>query len=183
MSVMERSEDLMKKVIVKMQSEYASIRTGRAHTGLLDGIRVDYLGTLLPINQLGNVAALDARTLEIKPWDKASLQMIEQAILKSDIGLTPQNDGKSIRLSLPSLTTERRSEMVKMVRKQSEEYRVAVRNLRRVAVEDLKKQEKDKKISKDDLFKQEQLIQKLTDKYVKNVDDVTAAKEKEILDV
>ncbi len=179
MSEMDKAEELMKKVIARVQSEFASLRTGRANVSLLEGIKADYHGSMLAINQLANISAADGKTLEIKPWDKEGLQLIEQAILKSDLGITPQNDGKILRLSLPAMTTERRKDMSRVIKKQAEDYRVAIRNLRRDSVEELKKSEKDKKISKDDLFKQEQMVQKLTDRYIKNVDDLLAAKEKE----
>ncbi len=172
----------MKKVIVRMRSEYSSIRTGRAHVSLLEGIRVDYYGTPTSIQQMASVSAIDAKTLEIRPWDKEGLQAIEQAILKSDLGITPLNDGKALKISLPTLTTERRTELTRVVRKQSEEFRVAIRNIRRDIVEELKKSEKEKKISQDDLRRSEQSIQKLTDTYVKQADEVLAQKEKDILE-
>jgi ribosome recycling factor len=183
MSEQTMTEEQMKKVIVRMQSEFAAMRTGRANPQILDNLRVDYMGSSMSIKQLANVVVADARTIEIRPWDKAALQAIEQAIMKSDLGMTPQGDGKILRLALPSLTAERRAELAKVLRKQSEEYRVAVRNVRRDTVEKLKRSEKDKQISKDELFKDEQIVQKLTDKYVKNIDDVLAAKEKEIMEV
>lgn len=179
----QKTEDQMKKVIGRLQTEFSSLRTGRAHVSLLEGIKADYLGSVLAINQLANISAMDGRSLEIKPWDKEGLQAIEQAILKSDLGITPQNDGKTLRLTLPTLTTERRKELIRVVRKQAEDFRVAIRNIRREIVEEMKKQEKEKKISKDDLFKLEQNIQKLTDRYIKNVDELVALKEKEILEV
>ena len=172
----------MKKVIVRMRSEYSSIRTGRAHVSLLEGIRVDYYGTPTSIQQMASVSAIDAKTLEIRPWDKEGLQAIEQAILKSDLGITPLNDGKALKISLPTLTTERRTELTRVVRKQSEEFSVAIRNIRRDIVEELKKSEKEKKISQDDLRRSEQSIQKLTDTYVKQADEVLAQKEKDILE-
>ena len=179
----QKAEDQMKKVIERLQSEFTALRTGRASIALLDGIKAEYYGTPTPLAQMASVAVADARTLEIKPWDKEGLQLIEQAIMKSDLGITPQNDGKVLRLTLPTMTTERRKDLTKVVKKLSEEFRVGIRNVRRDAVEVLKKSEKDKQISKDELFKQEQLIQKLTDRYVKNVDDLLAAKEKEIMEV
>ena len=179
----EQAEQNMKKVIERLHSEFASLRTGRASVALLEGLKVEYYGAVTPVNQLANISAVDARTLEIKPWDKEGLQAIEQAIQKSDLGLTPQNDGKMIRLNLPSPTMERRKELSRMIKKQAEEYRVQVRNIRRDSVEELKKQEKDKKISQDDLRRSEQDIQKLTDRYVKDIDQILANKEKEILEV
>ncbi|OGR83482.1 MAG: ribosome recycling factor [Elusimicrobia bacterium RIFCSPLOWO2_01_FULL_64_13] len=180
---MEKFEDMMKKVIARLQSELASLRTGRANLSLVEGIKVSYYGSLLPINQVANLSVADGRTLEIKPWDKEGLQAAEQAILKSDLGVTPLNDGKLLRIVLPAPTEERRKELVRSVKKQAEEFRVALRNVRRDALEEMKKSEKDKKISEDDLRRGEQDIQKLTDHYVKNVDVLLAAKEKEILEV
>ncbi|OGR82929.1 MAG: ribosome recycling factor [Elusimicrobia bacterium RIFCSPLOWO2_01_FULL_54_10] len=177
------AEDKMKNVIMRLGQELASMRTGRANVALLDGIKVDYYGSMLPISQVGNVSASDGRTLEIKPWDAEGMKAVEQAILKSDLGLTPMNDGKLLRLSLPAPTMERRKELTKIIHKIAEEFRVQVRNIRRDAVEEAKKQEKDKKISQDDLKRSEQEIQKLTDHYVKSIDTLLATKEKEILEV
>lgn len=179
----QKAEEQMKKVIVRVQSEFSSLRTGRAHVSLLEGIRVDYHGSFLPIQQLSHVVSLDGKTLEIRPWDKESLQMIEQAIIKSDLGITPLNDGKVLRLTLPSLTSERRKELTRVIRKQAEDFRVAIRNIRRDVVEEIKKSEKEKKITKDDLHRSEQNIQKLTDHFVKTIDDLLAQKEKEIMEV
>ncbi len=173
----------MKKVIVKLQSEFASLRTGRAHVSLLEGIKVDYYGSMVPISQVANVSAADGRTLEVKPWDKEGLQAIEQAIMKSDLGVTPQNDGKMLRISLPSPTTERRKELTKVLHKHAEDFRVAIRNVRRDIIEEMNKSEKDKKITQDDLRRGEQEIQKLTDQYIKNIESLLAAKEKEIMEV
>jgi ribosome recycling factor len=183
MSELQKWEDQMKKVIERIHSEFASIRTGRAHASILDNIRVDYYGTPTAVSQMASVSVADARTLEIKPWDAEGLKGIETAILKSDLGLNPLNDGKVIRLTMPTPTTERRQELVKVIRKQTEEFRVAVRNIRRDGVEELKKAEKDKKISQDDLRRSEQSLQKLTDQYIKNIDGILASKEKDILEV
>lgn len=180
---MKNYEDQMKKVIERVQSEFASIRTGRAHVSLVEGVKVEYYGSLVPIQQVASVSVADARTLELKPWDKEALKSIEQAILKSDLGITPLNDGKVIRLTMPTPTTERRKELVKVIKKQGEDFRVAVRNVRRDGVESFKKQEKDKKISQDDLKRLEQEIQKLTDHYVRKIDELLAIKEKEIMEV
>jgi ribosome recycling factor len=143
---------------------------------------VEYYGSLLPVNQVANVSAVDGRTLEVKPWDKEGLAAVEQAIVKSELGITPQNDGKVLRLSIPTPTMERRKELVRVIRKQAEDYRVAIRNIRRETVDDLKKSEKEKRISQDDLRRGEQEVQKLTDHYVKTVDSLLALKEKEILE-
>ncbi len=180
---LQHAEEQMKKAIVKMQAELSSMRTGRAHVSLLENIKAEYYGTLTPINQMANLSVSEGRTIEVKPWDKEGLQLIEQAILKSDLGVTPMNDGKSLRISLPSPNEERRKELVKVVRKHAEDFRIAVRNIRREAVESAKKEEKEKKISADDLRREEQSVQKLTDQYVKNIDEVLAVKEKEIMEV
>lgn len=183
MNEIVETEDQMKKVIAHLQLEFSSLRTGRAHLSLIEGIKVDYYGSSMPINQLSNISVTDARTLEIKPWDKEGLQAIEQAILKSDLGVTPQNDGKIIRLIMPTPTMERRKELVRLLRKQAEEFRISIRNVRRESVEKVKKSEKEKKISQDDLHRFEQHVQKLTDHFIKTVDDLVAMKEKEVLEV
>ena len=179
----EKAEEQMKKVTAKLAHELASLRTGRANIALLDGLRVEYYGNHVPVNQVANVSIPDARTLEVKPWDKEGLQAVEQAILKSDLGLNPQNDGKMLRLTIPTPTMEGRKDLVKVIKKQAEEFRVQVRNIRRDTVEEMKAMEKDKKISQDDLRRAEQDIQKLTDQYIKNIETLLAAKEKEILEV
>ncbi len=173
----------MKKVIEKLHAEFASMRTGRAHISLVEGIKVEMYGSMMPMNQVASLSVSDGRSIEIKPWDKEALKSIETAILKSDLGITPMNDGKIIRLTMPAPTTERKKELIRVLHKQSEGYRVMVRNLRRDAVEALKKEEKDKNISQDDLRRSEQQVQKLTDQYVKSVDDLLAAKEKEVMEV
>ncbi len=176
-------EEQMKKTIDKMRSDMSSIRTGRASGALLENVRVEYYGTMTPLNQLANIGSPEARTLEIRPWDKGSLQEIEKAILKSDLGLTPNNDGSMIRLQIPALTEERRKDLIKVLRKMAEEYRVVIRNERRDAIERLKKSEKAKEITEDDRVLGEQHIQKMTDAYVKKVDDQLAAKERDIMEV
>lgn len=183
MNEIAEAEDQMKKVIARLQLEFSSLRTGRAHLALLEGIKADYYGTSMPISQLSNISIVDARTIEIKPWDKEGLQSIEQAILKSDLNITPQNDGKIIRLIMPTPTAERRKELVRHLRKQAEEFRIAIRNIRREAVEKVKRSEKEKKVSEDDLRTFEHLIQKSTDHFIKTVDDLLAIKEKEVLEV
>ena len=176
-------EDRMKKAIEVLRREYSSLRAGRATTGLLDKVTVDYYGAQSPINQVANISIPEPRTIVIQPWDKKTLPAIEKAILKSDLGLTPNNDGMVIRLILPQLTQQRRQELTKLVHKGAEDSRVAIRNLRRDANEVLKKAEKDKTASEDEVKKAQEDIQKLTDKYIKEVDQVMAAKEKEILEV
>ncbi len=179
---MQRAEAEMTKALEKFKSELSTHRTGRAHVSLLEGIRVEYFGSILPINQVGTISIAEARTFEIKPWDKEALKAIEQAIIKSDLGLTPFNDGKVIRLTLPAPTEERKKDIIRLVRKGAEDFRVNIRNIRRETVESLKAQEKDKKISKDELHRSEQTIQKLTDHYIKLIDDTLLLKEKEILE-
>ena len=176
-------EDKMKKAIEVLRREYGALRAGRATTGLLDKVVVEYYGAQSPINQVANVAVPEPRTIVIQPWDKKMLPVIEKAILKSDLGLTPNNDGSIIRLVLPQLTQQRRQELVKVVHKEAEESRVAVRNLRRDANDSLKKIEKDKTASEDEVKKAQEDIQKLTDKYIKEIDQIMAAKEKEVMEV
>ncbi|HWR28500.1 MAG TPA: ribosome recycling factor [Negativicutes bacterium] len=176
-------EERMKKAIEALRREYTSLRAGRATTGLLDKIVVEYYGAQSPINQVANISIPEPRTIVIQPWDKKTLPVIEKAILKSDLGLTPNNDGMVIRLIFPQLTQQRRLELTKVVHKAAEDSRVAIRNLRRDANEDLKKIEKDKTASEDDVKKAQEYIQKLTDKYIKEVDMVMAIKEKEVMEV
>ena len=177
------TEDRMEKALVALEREFAKLRTGRASTALVDGIKADYYGTPTPISQMASVAVPDSRTLTIQPWDKGGIGVVEKAILKSDLGLTPVNDGKIIRISIPPLTEERRKDLVKVARKYGEEAKVAVRNVRRDANDTLKKLEKDKSITEDEQKKAEADVQKLTDKFVGDVDKKCAAKEKEIMDI
>ncbi len=177
------TEDRMLKAVSNMDKDFAKLRTGRASTSLVDDIKVDYYGTPTPVNQLASVAIPDSRSITIQPWDKGAFALVEKAILKSDLGLTPINDGKIIRISIPALTEERRKELVKVSRKYNEDAKVAVRNVRRDANENLKKLEKDKTISEDDLKKCMDEVQKLTDKYVAEADKKCQSKEKEIMDI
>ena len=181
--IISHIEGQMAKTLDKMKSEFSTLRTGRASAALLENIRVEYYGTLTPINPLANVAAPEARLLEIRPWDKGAMQAIEKAIQKSDLGLNPSNDGTLIRLQIPALTEDRRKDLIRVVRKMSEEYRVAIRNERRDGVEKLKKLEKAKEIAEDDREKAEHEIQKMTDLYVKKVDEMLAGKERDIMEV
>ncbi len=176
-------EDKMKKALDVMRKEYSSLRAGRATPALLDKVTVDYYGTPTPVNQVANIAVPEPRMLTIQPWEKNMLGTIEKAILKSDLGLTPNNDGSVIRLSIPQLTQQRRTELVKVVHKKAEECRVAVRNLRRDGNEEIKKLEKNHTVSEDEAKKGQDDIQKLTDKYIKEIDHVMAVKEKEIMEV
>ena len=182
-SVLLDSEDRMDKALGALDRDFSRLRTGRASTGLVDNIKVDYYGTPTPISQLASVAIPDSRTITIQPWDRGAFASVEKAILKSDLGLTPVNDGKIIRISIPPLTEDRRMELGKLASKSGEEAKVAVRNVRRDANDQLKKLEKDKAISEDELKKATDDVQKLTDKYVAKVDEKCAAKEKEIMDL
>jgi ribosome recycling factor len=172
----------MGKVIEALKKELKRVRTGRASLSLLDGIKVDYYGTLTPLNQLATLAVPESRQITIQPWDTTVIKEIEKAVLKSDLGLTPSNDGKIVRIAIPPLTEQRRKELVKVVHKISEEYKVSVRNLRREANELIKDIKKDGKISEDDAFKSQEKIQKITDDNIKLVDECYKEKEKEILE-
>ncbi|MFV0421135.1 ribosome recycling factor [Oleidesulfovibrio sp.] len=177
------AEERMEKAIAALDREFGRLRTGRASTSLVDSIKVDYYGTPTPINQLASVAVPDSRTLTIQPWDRGAFNLVEKAIMQSDLGLTPVNDGKIIRISIPPLTEERRKELVKLAKKYTEDAKVAVRNIRRDANEQIKKLEKDKEITEDDLKHGQDEVQKLTDSYVAKSDKVLATKEKEIMEV
>ena len=176
-------EEAMKKTIEKVKHDFSTVRTGRANAALLDGIKVESYGSLLALNQVAGVSVPDGRTLEIKPWDMSQLNAIEKAILKSDLGLTPINDGKLIRISIPSLTEERRREIIKIVNKMSEDYKVAIRNERRQIVDEIKKLEKEKSITEDDKKKYEVDIQKLTDNYIAKIEVLVKQKEEELMTV
>ncbi len=173
----------MEKAISAYSRELASIRAGRANAALLDRIFVDYYGAPTPINQLAGVSVPEARLLVIQPYDKTILGEIEKAILKSDLGLNPTNDGSLIRIAIPALTEERRKELVKVVKKEAEEAKIAIRNIRRDGNEDLKKLEKNGEITEDDLRGYSDDIQKMTDQHISKIDDITKDKEKEILEV
>lgn len=181
-TIKKHAEERMDKAIQALKRELSTLRAGRATPSLLDRIQVDYYGSPTPINQLANINTPDSRTLMIQPWDKSSLSEIERAIQKSDLGLTPANDGTTIRLSIPALTEERRVELVKMTKKFGEEAKVAIRNIRRDANDDIKKLEKTD-ISEDESRRHQEDIQKTTDKFIAEVDKVLAAKEKEIMEV
>jgi len=180
--IMEEAKDAMNKSISALKNEFKRVRTGRAAVSLLDGIRVDYYGTLTPLSQIASLAAPESRLLTIQPWDASVIKEIEKAILKSDLGLTPVNDGKIIRISIPPLTEDRRKSLVKIIHKMSEEHKVAVRNIRRDSNEQLKNLKKDGEISEDESFRAQDKIQKITDDYIKVIDGVYAEKEKEILE-
>jgi ribosome recycling factor len=173
-------EARMQKAVEATQHNFNSVRTGRANASLLDRITVEYYGAETHLKALANISSHDATTLMIQPFDSSSMRAIEKAISESDIGLTPNNDGTSIRLNIPPLTTDRRKELVKMVSKLAEEGKVAIRNVRRDAIDSLRKLEKAKEISEDDSKSQQEQVDKLTEKFVKTIDKVTAEKEKEI---
>ncbi len=175
--------DKMEKSVDAFKKELAKVRTGRASLAILDGIVVDAYGSSMPINQVGSITIPESRLIVIQPWDPQMLPAIEKAILKSSLGLNPIGDGKVIRLNIPQLTEERRRDLVKSVKKVAEEFRVAIRNIRREAIEILKKQKKDKEISEDELFKYQDEAQSETDSYIKLIDEVTANKEKEVMEV
>ncbi|EGY24364.1 ribosome recycling factor [Desulfovibrio sp. A2] len=177
------AEERMEKALGALDREFAKLRTGRASTSLVDNIKVDYYGTPTPISQLASVSVPDSRTLTIQPWDRSAFPLVEKAIMKSDLGLNPVNDGKIIRISIPPLTEERRKDLVKVARKYTEEAKVAVRNVRRDANDALKKLEKGKEISEDDVRKSTDDVQKLTDRFVAKSDEKCTAKEKEIMEL
>ena len=177
------TESRMKKTVGSLTESLQSIRAGRANTSLLDKIYVDYYGQQSPLNQVASLSAPEARLLAIQPWDATLIPEIEKAIQKSDLGITPSNDGKVIRLVIPQLTEERRKDLTKLVGKYAEEAKVSVRNIRRDAMEDIKKAEKAKEISEDDRKTYEEDIQKLTDKYIKDIDGVAEEKEKELMEI
>lgn len=181
--VYKEIEDKMKNSLEVLKRDLNTIRTGRASLSLLDGIVIDYYGTSTPLNQLATLSVPESRLITIQPWDSSVMGEVEKAILKSDLGLTPVNDGKTIRISIPPLTEERRKELVKIVKKYSEECKIAIRNVRREGNESLKNLEKNKSITEDDLFKSQSKIQEMTDDYIKKVDGITEKKEKEVLEI
>jgi ribosome recycling factor len=181
--IIKEAESNMKKTIEVVKKEFASMRAGRATPALLDKIMVNYYGTPTPVNQLANISVPEARLLVIQPWDKSSLPEIEKAILKSDLGINPASDGTVIRLAIPQLTQERRTDLMKVIKKKAEEGRVAVRNIRRDVNDQLKSQQKDGKMSEDELKRSQDEVQKLTDRYIKEVDALLSTKEQEIMQV
>jgi len=177
------TEERMKKAVEAIKKELGTIRTGKATTSILDGIKVDYYGTLTPLTQLANVSAPDARLLVIQPWEKKMIPEIVKAIQKSDLGLNPQSDANLIRLPIPTLTEERRKDLVKLVKKVTEEGKVALRNIRRDSNEALKKAEKDKSISEDDSRKGQEHVQKTTEAYTEKIEELLTKKEQEIMEI
>lgn len=177
------TEDRMKKSLDALKSDLQKVRTGRAHTGLLDHIQVDYYGSMVPLAQVANVTLIDARTIGVQPWEKKMVSLVEKAVRDSDLGLNPANMGDLIRVPMPALTEERRKELIKVVRGEGENAKVAVRNLRRDANNALKDAVKAKMISEDDERRSQDDVQKLTDRYVSEIDKMLAAKEAELLQV
>ncbi|MBE0596522.1 MAG: ribosome recycling factor [Desulfuromonadales bacterium] len=181
--VVDKTRAGMEKSLEALRKDFTRVRTGRASVTLLDEIRIDYYGTPTPLSQIGTLIVPEPRLITIQPWEKKLIPDIERAILKSDLGLNPTSDGNLIRIVIPALTEERRKEMVKLTKRMGEEAKIAMRNSRRDANEALKKLEKGKEISEDDLKRGEKEVQELTDSYVKKVDDVVAAKEKEVMEI
>lgn len=182
-TIKKDARERMDKSIEALRSEIVKIRTGKATTALLDGIKVDYYGNMTPLNQVGNLSVLDAHTLSITPWDKNMVQAIDKSIMEANIGLNPVSDGTNIRIPIPPLNEERRKELVKLVKSFGEETKIAIRNIRRDANDHLKKIEKEKKISEDQLKDAEDDIQKYTDEHTKIVDEILKRKEEEIMEV
>ncbi|AUS09172.1 ribosome recycling factor [Laceyella sacchari] len=181
--VKNQAQDKMDKAIQVLKKDLLTLRAGRANPAILDKVMVEYYGSEMPINQTANISAPDPRTLLIQPWDKSVLNEIERAILKSELGLTPTNDGSVIRITIPALTEERRTELVKVARKMGEEAKIAIRNVRRDANDELKKMEKNGDIPEDTSRRGQEEIQKLTDRFIKEVDQVVGDKEKEIMEI
>lgn len=181
--MMDEMKTKMEKAITALQNDYAAIRAGRANPALLDRVTVDYYGTMTPIGQVGTISVPEARTMLIQPWDASILKEVEKAILASDLGLNPQNDGKCIRINFPPLTEERRKELVKSVSKREEEAKVTIRSIRRDTIEGFKAQKKNGDITEDDLKGYEKDVQNMTDKYIKEIEDIAKKKEKEIMEV
>ncbi|MDD2418291.1 MAG: ribosome recycling factor [Oscillospiraceae bacterium] len=182
-AVISHAEEKMKKTIQVLIGEYAGIRAGRANPAVLDKVTIDYYDVPTPINQVAAVSAPEARTLLIQPWDKSIIKLIEKAIQTSDIGINPQNDGSGIRLLFPPLTEERRRDLVKGIYKYAEESKIAIRSIRRDAIDKLKELKKKSEITEDDLKTAEKRTQDLTDKYCKEIDDVASNKEKDIMEI
>jgi ribosome recycling factor len=181
-SIYEDTRESMEKSVEALKKDLKRLRTGRASLSILDGIKVDYYGTLTPLNQMATLAVPESRLITIQPWDVSVIKDMEKALLKSDLGLTPSNDGKIIRIAIPPLTEERRKELVKVVHKMCEDYKISLRNIRRDANELLKSMKKDGDISEDALYKAQDQVQKITDEHIKLIDVCFKDKEKEILE-
>ena len=180
---MNELKSKMDKSLEKLKSDFSKIRTGRAHTGLLDHISIDYYGTITPLNQMANITLADNTTLSVQPYDKTQSQAIDKAIRESDLGLNPALNGDLIRVPMPPLTEERRKDLIKIVRSEGEGAKIAIRNIRRDGNDELKKQLKEKLISEDDERRSQEEIQKLTDAYIKTIDESIAAKEKDLMEI
>jgi ribosome recycling factor len=181
--LLKETEDTMNKAVDALRDNLMTIRTGRASPSLVERLPVEYYGTLTPLNQMATISVPEPRLLAIRPWDPTALADIERAILKSELGLTPSNDGKIIRLSIPRLTEERRQELVKVVGKQVEEGKIAVRNIRRNAIEDLRELESEKMVSEDEFYRTKDDVQEITDKFVAKMDEIGHDKEQEIREI
>ncbi len=181
--ILKDAKSRMDKSIDALRGELSKIRSGKATTALLDGIKVDYYGNMTPVNQVGNLNVLDAHTLSFTPWDKSVLNAVDRAIMEANIGLNPVSDGTNLKIPIPPLNEERRRELVKLVKKFGEDMKIAIRNVRRDANDHLKREEKDKKISEDQLKDAEDRTQKLTDEHIKMIDDILKHKEQEIMEV
>jgi len=181
--IINETEEKMRKAIEYLVKDYATMRAGRANPAMVEKVTVNYYGSPTPLNQVANITVPEARLLVIQPWDKTLIPEIEKAIMKSDLGVNPTNDGNVIRIAIPALTEERRKDLVKVVKKRAEEAKVAVRNIRRDGNDELKSKEKDKSISEDESKKGMDTMQKNTDKYIKEIDKILQAKEKDIMEV
>lgn len=181
--VFKSSEEKMRKAIDAMEHEFSGLRTGRASVALIDGIQVEAYGSKMPLKQVATLSTPDSRTLMIQPFDKNMMATVEKAILAANLGMTPNNDGKVIRLNIPPLTEERRKDLVKMARKMAEDGRISIRNIRRSANDDIKKIEKENEIAEDEREKAMKQVQDITDKYVKQVDELLAKKEKDVMEI
>ena len=182
-SILKNADSKMKKAIEALNSELSSIRTGRASPALVEHIKVDYHGVLTPLIQLASISVPEPRTIAVRPWDRSIINNIDKAILKSDLGLNPTNDGTSLRITIPTLTEERRKDLIKIIHKRLEESRIHIRNVRRDTVDELKKSEKDKEISQDQEKRGAEQLQKLTDSYISSIDKIGKDKEAEILEI
>ncbi|MFW6415029.1 MAG: ribosome recycling factor [Thermodesulfobacteriota bacterium] len=182
-SVYNDCKDKMQKAIKTLEKDFSKLRTGRASTSLVEDLVVDYYNTATPLNQLASISIPDSRTIAIQPWDKSSIGNVEKAIMKSDLGLNPINDGKIIRINIPPLTEDRRKELVKVAKKYTEDTKIAVRNIRREANDTLKKMKNDKDLSEDEMHKAQEQVQKLTDDFVGKADDLLSEKQKEIMEM
>lgn len=181
--VLDELRERMQKSVEALQDDFLSLRTGRASPALVEKLPIEYYGSMTPLNQMASIAVPEPRLLVIRPWDPSALPAIERALLRSDLGLTPMNDGKLIRLNIPRLTEERRRELVKVVAKRAEEARISVRNLRRDALQDLKEFEQEKMISEDDFYRGKDKVQDLTNEFIEKIDEMGKRKEEEVMEI